>query len=432
VDTKKIGVIVGREWSWPPAFIEEVNRRNQGVTAEFVKLGGTKMDELSEYDVIVDRISHEIPYYRTFLKTAALSGTRVVNNPFWWSADDKFFGASMCTKIGVAHPRTIALPSHSYVEGVVEESLRNLRYPIPWRDHVDYVGGFPAILKPAWGGGFKKVYKVNSFEELWRAYNETGTECMMLQEYIAWEKYVRCIVIGQEQIMTIKFDANAPWPHRYFRDDNYLTAEEGQLVVDGALKICRALGYDMNTVEFALKNGVPYAIDFTNPAPDFDVNSLTPHYFDWVVKTMADFTITEALKGRREPSEFAWSRLIGGAAEPIGGAAPSQSEAAESTPAPAPSPSAPAASPRVKAVTSPLSDPLIEIDGVGPVFEQRLKAAGVLTFAQLAATTPERVREIIGATRLPLNAEAWIAEAAEFAKNPPAPRARRPGRRQGE
>lgn len=310
MSTRKIGIIVGREWSWPPAFIEEVNRRDAGVTAEYVKLGGTRMAEPCEYDVIVDRISHEIPYYRTYLKNAALSGTRVINNPFWWSADDKFFGAAICAKIGVAHPKTIALPSHSYVEGVVEESLRNLRYPIPWKEHVDYIGGFPAILKPAWGGGFKKVYKVNNFEELWRAYNETGTECMMLQEYIAWEKYVRCIVVGRKEIMVIKFDANAPWPHRYFRDDSYLTAEEGQRVVDDALKINHALGYDMNTVEFALKDGVPYAIDFTNPAPDFDVNSLTPHYFDWVVKTMADFCIEQALLGRQIPADYQWGRMI--------------------------------------------------------------------------------------------------------------------------
>ncbi len=316
MDTRKIGIIVGREWSWPPAFIEEVNRRNAGVIAEFVKVGGTRMAELCEYDVIVDRISHEIPYYRTLLKTATLSGTRVVNNPFWWSADDKFFGASLCTRLGIAHPKTVALPSHSYVEGVVEESLRNLRYPVPWKDHVDYVGGFPAILKPAWGGGFKQVYKVNSFEELWRAYNETGTECMMLQEYIAWEKYVRCVVIGRRHIMTIKFDANAPWPHRYFRDDNYLTEEEGRQVVAHALLINEALSYDMNTVEFALKDGVPFAIDFTNPAPDFDVNSLTPHYFDWVVKTMADFTIELAHQGRQVPTEYAWGRMLAERAAP--------------------------------------------------------------------------------------------------------------------
>ncbi|HEY0736452.1 MAG TPA: hypothetical protein VGD69_16170 [Herpetosiphonaceae bacterium] len=321
-ETKKIGVIVGREWSWPPAFIEEVNRRNAGVTAEFVKLGGTKMNEPNEYAVIIDRISHEIPYYRAYLKNAALQGTIVINNPFWWSADDKFTGASIADKLGIPHPKTVALPSHSYIEGVVEESLRNLAYPIPWEQHIEYLGGFPVILKPAWGGGFKKVYKLNNYEELYRAYNETGTECMMLQQYIEWEKYARCVCLGQEDILTIKFDANAPWPHRYFVDHEFLTPEEGRLVTDYALKICRALGYDMNTVEFAIKDGVPYAIDFTNPAPDFDVVSLTEHYFPWVVNKMADLCIDLALgKRKQEKVEPRWDRLLEAGMRPIEAAA---------------------------------------------------------------------------------------------------------------
>lgn len=308
--TKKIGILVGREWSWPPAFIEEVNRRNEGVIAEFVKLSGTHMAEPCEYAVIIDRISHEISYYRTFLKNAVLAGTVVVNNPFWWSADDKFFGASLASRLGIAHPRTIALPNHAYPDGVVEESLRNLAYPIPWEQHIKCVGGFPLIVKPVWGGGFKRVYKVHSFDELMLVYNQTDTECMMIQEYIAWDKYVRCVCIGKEHIMTIKYDVSAPWPHRYFRDDHYLTAEEGRLVLDSALKLNYALGYDMNAIEFAIKDGIPYAIDFTNPAPDFDVNSLTPFYFDWVVKTMADFTISLAKQRKKPLRDFRWGKFI--------------------------------------------------------------------------------------------------------------------------
>ncbi len=311
---KNIGIVVGREWSWPPAFIEEVNKRDAGVHAEFATLGGTRMNEPCPYDVLVDRISHEIPYYRTYLKNAALQGTIVVNNPFWWSADDKFFGACLADKLGIAHPKTVALPSHSYVEGIVHsESLRNLQYPVPWQEHIDYVGGFPVILKPAWGGGFKSVYKVNNLDELWSAYNETGTECMMLQQYIAWEKYARCLVLGKTNILVMKFDANAPWPHRYFVDHNFLTPEEGKLVVDGARKLCEALGYDMNTVEFAIKDGIPYAIDFTNPAPDMDVNSLTPHYFDWAVKMMAEMCIGMALgTHKQEQPTYRWDTLLTG------------------------------------------------------------------------------------------------------------------------
>jgi hypothetical protein len=326
---RNVGVLVGREWSWPPAFLDEVNKRNAGVHAEYVKLGGTRMNEPCPYDVVVDRISHEIPYYRAYLKNAALQGTIVVNNPFWWSADDKFFGASLADRLGIAHPRTVALPSHSYVEGIVlTESLRNLEASIPWQEHVDYVGGFPVILKPAWGGGFKSVYKVNTMEELWSAYNQTGTECMMLQQYIDWEKYARCLVINKTKILVMKFDATAPWPHRYFVDHNFLSPDEGALVVDGALRLCEALGYDMNTVEFALKDGVPYAIDFTNPAPDMDINSLTPHYFEWAVREMANMCIDLAL-GRVEQAEpiYRWDALLRGDRASMPANAPEQADA---------------------------------------------------------------------------------------------------------
>jgi hypothetical protein len=309
-DVKKIGVIVGREWSWPPAFIEEVNRRDAGVTAEYVKLGGTRMNEPNPYAVIVDRISHEIPYYRAYLKNAVLQGTIVINNPFWWSADDKYTGASIVDRLGIPHPKTVVLPTHSYIEGVVQESLRNLQYPIPWEEHVEHVGGFPVILKPAWGGGFKKVYKLHSFEDLFRAYNETGTECMMLQQYIEWEKYARCVVLGQQDVLTIKFDANAPWPHRYFVDHEFLTPDEGRQVHEGALRICQALGYDMNTVEWAVKDGVAYAIDF-------DVVSLTEHYFPWVVNKMADLCIDFAL-GKRQRQQILprWDQLLSAGMQP--------------------------------------------------------------------------------------------------------------------
>ena len=69
---KKVGLLCGREYSFPPAFIAKVNQlgKTERVAAEFVKLGGTRMNEAAEYSVIVDRISHELEYYRGYLKHA--------------------------------------------------------------------------------------------------------------------------------------------------------------------------------------------------------------------------------------------------------------------------------------------------------------------------------------------------------------------------
>jgi len=190
----KIGLVVGREWSFPPAFIEEVNRRGEGVVAEYVKLGGTAMDQPTDYAVIIDRISHEVPYYRTYLKHAVLQGAVVVNNPFMWSADDKLFGASLATKLGIASPRTVALPNKEYIPGIKhDESLRNLVYPLDWQAIVDYVG-LPCILKDAHGGGWRDVYICRTLEQLLEQYNSSGRLTMIVQEFIEWDHFVLCRV----------------------------------------------------------------------------------------------------------------------------------------------------------------------------------------------------------------------------------------------
>jgi len=284
----KVGLLVGREWSFPPALIDAVARRNEGVEVEYVSLGGTSMDEPVPYAVIVDRISHEIGYYRTYLKHAVLQGVTVVNNPFMWSADDKLFDASLATRLGVASPKTIALPNKDYVPGIVhDESLRNLRYPFDWDAIIDHIG-MPCILKDAHGGGWKEVYVCRSREELVENYNTSGLLTMIVQEFIEWDQFIRCMSLGQKDVLCMKYD---PKNRCYVPEEDHLTPELEARIKRDSLTLMRALGYDMCSLEFAVRDGIPYAIDFMNPAPDMDINSLTPHYFEWVLKGMADLVI---------------------------------------------------------------------------------------------------------------------------------------------
>jgi len=292
---QKIGLVVGREWSFPPAFIKEVASRDQDVSAEFITLGGTAMDEPVDYAVIIDRISHEVPYYRTFLKHAVLQGTTVVNNPFMWSADDKLFGASLATQLGVASPRTVALPNREYVPGIDHsESLRNLRYPLDWKGILDYVG-LPCILKDAHGGGWKDVYVCRTMDDVIDNYNTSGQLTMIVQEFIEWDQFIRCLSIGQTEVLPMKYD---PRERKYLVEHDHLSPELGDRIVRDSRTLMRALGYDMCSLEFAVRDGVPYAIDFMNPAPDMDINSLTPHYFQWVLAGMADLVIRLAKESK--------------------------------------------------------------------------------------------------------------------------------------
>ncbi|HYK38860.1 MAG TPA: hypothetical protein VEU98_02480, partial [Candidatus Eremiobacteraceae bacterium] len=304
-------LLCGREFSFPPAFIAKVNQlgKADGVAAEFVKLGGTKLNEPAAYDVIVDRISHEVDYYRGYLKHAVLQGTYVINNPFWWTADDKYFNYSVMAKLGIAIPKTVLLPQKGYPSNVdiTSESLHNLKFPIDWDELLDYVGR-PAILKPFSGGGWKHVYKVNNKEELWAAYDQTSPVCMTLQEFIDFDKYVRCFTFGKLDIVPVHYDPKA---RKYLVEHDYLPANLTHRVVKDAQTINQALGYEMNTIEFAVKDGVPYAIDFLNPAPDFERDRITDYYFEMVLDKMSRLVIERALNGAPSNPWPRWEEMLG-------------------------------------------------------------------------------------------------------------------------
>lgn len=307
----RVGILVGREKTFPDGLIKAINERGKGETvAEFMTLGGIRYDAPPRYDVVIDRISHEVPFYRATLKRMALEGTIVINNPFWWSADDKFFNYSLARKLDVAVPKTVLLPQKDYMSGIVSESLRNLEFPLDWQGIIDYVG-LPAILKPFDGGGWKNVSRVNSIEELWAEYDATGTLCMTLQEFINFDQFVRCYCVGQQEVMIMAYDPRKPYlsGEQYIHNPDYLAPRLKERVTREVRTLCTALGYDLNTVEFAIKDDIPYAIDFMNPAPDFDVNSITPFYFDWVLKKMADLCIRLAKDGRPTGERYTWYKM---------------------------------------------------------------------------------------------------------------------------
>lgn len=306
---KKIGVLFGKERSFPEAFIARVNSKNvDGVSAEAVQIDKVMQGEPSGYAVIFDRISQDVPFYRAYLKNAALCGTTVINNPFWWSADEKFFNNCLATKIGVPVPKTVILPSRELPTDTSDSSFSNLAYPMDWDGIFKYIG-FPAYMKPFAGGGWKSVYQLNSKEEFFEKHAETEQLVMMLQEEIKFDEYYRCYCIGGKYVRIMPYEPRNPHHLRYVADFKP-SAERYKLMEDIVLRICHYLGYDFNTVELALRDGVPYAIDFCNPAPDAEVTSVGQENFDWVVETAANYAIEKALEHKENADNLTWGEYI--------------------------------------------------------------------------------------------------------------------------
>jgi hypothetical protein len=308
---KTIGILFGQERSFPYALAERINKAGGQVAAAPVLVGGVSLETPRTYDLILDRISQDIPFYRAVLKKAVADGTIVVNNPFWWSADDKFFNNVVARGVGVAVPRTVILPSNQHPPDTTSQSMSNLAYPLDWDQIFAHIG-FPAYFKPYSGGGWKSVYRVTSPDELFSAYKESGQNVMTLQEEIVFTDYFRCYVIGRKHVHIMRYDPRQPHADRYVKSPEPIDPALYDRVKSDCLKLVNALGYDFDTLEFAVRDGIPYAIDFLNPAPDADVHSVGAENFEWVLEHASQWLIERVKADVAPANDYRWQSFLAG------------------------------------------------------------------------------------------------------------------------
>jgi len=307
---KKIGILHGMERSFPQAFVERINKMGlSNITAEPVLIDKVQQGDPSGYSVIIDRISQDVPFYRAYLKNAAISGTAVLNNPFWWSADEKFFNNALAVKIGVPVPNTVILPSYERPTDTSDSSFANLKFPLGWDQIFDYIK-WPAYMKPHSGGGWKSVYKLVGPEAFFEAYRQTGQLVMMLQEEIVFDDYFRCYCLGGKYVRIMQYEPRNPHHLRYVVEKGPASEKLLKTVHNHVLSLNHALGYDFNTVEMAVRDGIPYAIDFCNPAPDADVASVGQENFEWVVEHAAKMAVERATAQKDGKDNLTWGTFV--------------------------------------------------------------------------------------------------------------------------
>ncbi len=392
---KKIGILFGKENTFPQAFVDRINSKNiDGIHAELLHVDEVIQARPTDYAVILDRISQDVPFYRAYLKNAAICGAAVVNNPFWWSADEKFFNNCLAEKIGVPVPKTVLLPSNEMPDDTSEQSFRNLKFPLDWEKIFEYLGGFPLFMKPHAGGGWKNVYKLENEKEFFEAYNETGQLVMMLQEAIDFTAYFRCYCIGRKYVKIMHYEPRNPHHSRYVAGHD-ISEELLNTIHQYVLDLNHALGYDFNTVEFAVRDGVPYAIDFCNPAPDAELTSVGEENFEWVVEAAANMAIEKALAHKENGYNLVWGNFIKDTVveqHNSGTIVDTQDESQsapqiEETPSPAPVNTTTSNDPLFSVIgtsTADEKDDLKKIKGIGPKLEKMINDLGIFTLEQVS------------------------------------------------
>ena len=172
-------------------------------------------------------------------------------------------------------------------------------------------------MKPFDGGGWKEVYKLHDMDDFFDKYNKTKQYVMMLQEEIIFDDYFRCYCIGGKHVRIMQYEPRNPHHLRYEHGKAPAAKKLLETVKKYVILLNQYLGYDFNTVEFAIRDGVPYAIDFCNPAPDAEVTSVGQENFEWVVETAADYAIERAKKQKDDMDNLTWGQYVKTAAAKI-------------------------------------------------------------------------------------------------------------------
>ncbi|MBI5060674.1 hypothetical protein HZB60_12945 [candidate division KSB1 bacterium] len=308
--TKRIGLLLGNEYSWPLAYETVLKRLKLSLPVakqriqfetERLSIEPFNLRQPVKHDLIIDRLGYWHMTVREWQKKACLMhDTYLVNNPFTFQAMEKHSAYCVMIRLGYKIPETWLVPQKQLPPGDERARVTAENYHRMFKldDVAQAVGGYPVFLKPYNGGGWRGVVRCNNSEELHRAYDASGEETMHVQAGVKdFDVFVRCLGCGP-QVIAMKYDPSQPLHKRYVIDHKFLTQSEGRYVTDLTRLINACFGWEYNSCEALIKKGVAYPIDYANATPDTSLISLH-YYFPWAIKALIRWTVFCAATNRK-------------------------------------------------------------------------------------------------------------------------------------
>ena len=314
-ETRYIGLSLGADICWPicyEALLKEldlalpIGKNTVRFEVERVNIEPFDLMQDCKYDVVIDRLTHWYHTSREWIKKSiVMNDLYVLNNPWTLQSMEKHTTYCAMMRLGLPIPKTWMVPPKSYAESAdLQPTLRRYAKLFDLGDIGDKIG-YPLFMKPYDGGAWVGVTAIKDREALLKAYDESGTRVMHLQEgVIPFEGFVRCIGLGP-QWRCVNYDPDAPLHDRYRMDVDFLQAEEEQRLNDITMIINAFFGWDFNSCESLLSDGEWQAIDFANACPDSQVTSLHFH-FPWLIKANLRWSIFCAATNRRPNNDLNW------------------------------------------------------------------------------------------------------------------------------
>lgn len=313
--TRRIGLSLGADICWPICYeglFKELDlaipQGKDTLTFEVERVAIEPFDLMQscKYDVVIDRLTHWYHTSREWIKKSiAMDDLYVFNNPWTLQSMEKHTTYCAMMRLGLPVPDTWMIPPKSYVESSdLQPTLRRYAKLFSLGDIGDRIG-YPLFIKPYDGGAWVGVTAIKNRDALLEAYDDSGTRVMHLQKgVVPFEGFVRCIGLGP-QWRCVNYDPDAPLHDRYRMDSNFLSSDDEQRLTDITMVINAFFGWDFNSCESLLSNGVWHPIDFANACPDSQVTSLHFH-FPWLIKANLRWSIFCAATDRRMNTDLQW------------------------------------------------------------------------------------------------------------------------------
>lgn len=309
-----IGILRGSENTFPEALMRYINEtvgENRlgeiNIVAEDVKVGHHQPSRLSEnelpknelpenelrkYVLLFDRIAHQIPYFRSLLRSVSEQHTYLLNQAVILQNFDRFNCLHYASSLGISVPEMVLLPHHQAPNALAPGNFRNLIYPLDWHKIFSHVH-FPALLKTVDEGPYLSNW-VQDAEAFFEAYHQSGSRLLVLQQAFAPTMYYRVYVLGQEQFYVMPYNPEATPLLRYHKtSEKRIQPETKERIIACLHPLIAKLRSDFVQVEVALSHGQPYVTDIMFSAVDADYNVVGKVHFEWIVKNLAQLMINK-------------------------------------------------------------------------------------------------------------------------------------------
>ena len=169
---------------------------------ERVTIEPFRLRDKPRHELVIDRLAYWYYHPREWLKKINLmDDVYLLNSPFTFQSMEKHAAYCAMMRLGLKVPETVLVPHKNPVDHA-KWAYTSAEYNHSF-DLEQIAGdlGYPMYMKPFDGGGWRGVSRIESEDDLVRAYDDSGEMLMHLQSAMPHDVFARSLSIGAETMV---------------------------------------------------------------------------------------------------------------------------------------------------------------------------------------------------------------------------------------